>query len=95
MAIIIKDMILPRSCLECPLFNGYGCKATNEMFSSITNVGVRVSGCPLIEVPKEAALVDKNKIKECMVPLDFSVQKQISEVDLDLYVPTIFEEKNK
>ena len=63
------------------------------MVEYITNIGVRVSGCPLVEIPKEAVLVDKNKIKECMMPLDFSVQKWISEVDLDLYVPIIFEEK--
>ena len=36
-------------------------------------------------------LIDADKVKERMIPLDFSVQKWISEVDLDVYVPTIVE----
>lgn len=55
----------------------------------------RPDWCPLIEIPKEARLIDKRIVKEKMIPLDFSVQKWISEVDLDLYVPTVFEEEEK
>lgn len=36
-------------------------------------------------------LVDVNAIKKRMIPLDFSVQKWISEVDLDLFTRTIIE----
>ena len=50
MGIYIKGARMPNCCLECMLYNGYGCKATMQMFHPITNVGVRVDSCPLVEV---------------------------------------------
>lgn len=53
MSIIVKGMQMPKSCMECPMFCGIGCKATMIMFNELTNVAVRVKGCPLVEIPKE------------------------------------------
>lgn len=50
MGVYIKGMEMPSGCLDCPLYNGYGCKATLQMFHPTTNVAVRVDSCPLVEV---------------------------------------------
>ena len=51
--------------------------------------------CPLVEIPKGARLIDARDVKRHMIPLDFSAQNWISEVDLDIRVPTIFEEDDE
>ncbi len=50
MGVYIKGMGMPDCCLDCPLYNGHGCKATLQMFHPTTNVAVRVDDCPLIEI---------------------------------------------
>ena len=50
MGVYIKGIVMPDCCLDCQLYNGYGCKATLQMFHPTTNVAVRVEGCPLVEV---------------------------------------------
>ena len=65
MSVIIKGMQMPKSCMECPMFSGAGCKATMTMFNELTNVAVRVKGCPLVELPeKHGRLVDADKLKK-------------------------------
>lgn len=63
MSVIVKGMQMPKSCMECPMFSGAGCKATMKMFSELTNVAVRVKGCSLVEIPeKHGDLIDRNKL---------------------------------
>lgn len=62
MSVIVKGMQMPKSCMECPLFSGPGCKATMKMFNEVTNVAVRVQGCPLVELPeKHGRLIDEKE----------------------------------
>jgi hypothetical protein len=65
MGVYIKNMVMPDSCLDCPLYNGYGCKATMQMFHPVTNVGVRVDSCPLVEVTEpHGRLIDADVCKQ-------------------------------
>ena len=65
MSVLIKGMAMPNNCLMCPLYNGHGCKATLQMFHPITNVGVRVDSCPLIEVKEpHGRLIDADDAYE-------------------------------
>lgn len=64
--VYIKGMEMPDCCLDCPLYNGHGCKATLQMFHPITNVAVRVEGCPLIEVKTpHGRLIDNDYLVKC------------------------------
>ncbi len=102
MSVIVKGMDMPTNCRDCIFchfysISGYtkcdiGLKVLAYDYKPILFDG-KPNWCPLIEIPKDARLIDKRIVKEKMIPLDFSVQKWISEVDLDLYVPTVFEEK--
>ena len=59
MSIIVKSMKMPQACMYCPMFNGIGCNTTMKMFDELTNVAVRVQGCPLVEFPeKHGRLID-------------------------------------
>lgn len=97
MSVIVKGMDMPKNCLEC-IFKDIGMSMMTRCFLQKEWVKYKNDShipqqCPLIEIPKGAILIDKRIVKEKMIPLDFSVQKWISEVDLDLYVPTVFEEE--
>ena len=92
MSIIIKDMNMPSSCMECPLFNGHGCAATNTMFSNMTNVAVRTKECPLIEVPKNARLIDAEALYSDIIHR-FDYCDDFLEMLEE--APTIFEEDEK
>lgn len=96
MSVIIKGMETPQNCLECQ-FKDIG---MSTMTRCILQSGwVKYNDdyhipeqCPLVEIPEGARLIDARDVKKHMIPLDFSVQNWISEVDLDIRVPTIFEE---
>lgn len=99
MSVIVKDVVMPDECMYCEFgmygFYGTRCQLRDNgrriiPMECIDN-GTRPDWCPLVEIPEGARLIDKQIVKERMVPLDFSVQNWISEVDLDL-VPIIFEE---
>lgn len=77
MSILIKGMKMPKSCMNCPLFESkyhfHGCHAKPESFSDMDMwnffVGDRPSWCPLFEVPTpHGRLIDADalmlKIKE-------------------------------
>lgn len=101
MSVILKgcEIEMPHSCDICPFC---GCDYTCMNYTADCygeDIGdysmCRHEKCNLVEIPEGASLIDKRIVKEKMIPLDFSVQKWISEVDLDLYVPTVFEEEEK
>ena len=98
MSVILKghEIQIPNSCDVCSFC---GCDFTCMNYTAdcfgedISDYEMcRHSRCNLVEIPEGARLIDKQIVKEKMVPLDFSVQNWISEVDLDL-VPTVFEEE--
>ena len=62
MSILIKGMEMPKNCMECPLYNGVGCKATNRMFAMFYNVAIRRDDCPLIELPPHGRLIDADAL---------------------------------
>lgn len=99
MSVLIKDMQMPKSCMECPLFNCHGCTATNTMFSNMTNVAVRAKGCLLVEIPKGARLIDANKISSDMDDMKVEGEVFVTAVNyVKLIVndaPTIFEEDDE
>ena len=65
MGIYVKGARMPNCCLECMLYNGHGCKATMQMFHPITNVGVRVDSCPLVEVEEpHGRLIDADALAD-------------------------------
>lgn len=54
-------------------------------------LGLSIKDGDIIEVTEpHGRLIDADKVKEKMIPLSFSVQNWISEVDL-CYVPTVIE----
>lgn len=99
MSVIVKGMKMPNNCVDCEFgLYRFGIICQLRDYENERNVpqkyiddDIRPDWCPLIEIPEGARLIDKQIVKERMVPLDFSVQNWISEVDLDL-VPIIFEE---
>lgn len=65
MSVIVKGMNMPKACMYCPMFNGMGCKAAMKMFDELTNVAVRVKGCPLVTLPeKHGRLIDADSLRE-------------------------------
>jgi len=62
MSILIPNRNLPNNCYECPMRDHVGCWATLRMFSQTTNLAVRQSDCPLIELPKHGRLIDADKL---------------------------------
>lgn len=90
MSIIIKGMNIPSSCMECPLFNRYGCTATNTVFCNMTNVAVMTKGCPLIEIPKGARLIDA---KELYMDIIHRFDYCDDFLEMLENAPTIFEEE--
>ena len=87
MGIYIKGMEMPNCCLDCPLYNGHGCKATLQMFHPITNVAVRVEGCPLIEVKTpHGRFIDVTKIPY-LETADPEVEELVGQA------PTVIEEE--
>ncbi len=66
--------------------NTYPCKRNYEQ-------DLILDGTPLPKI--HGRLIDADAVKERMIPLSFSVQKWISEVDLDIYIPTIIEAESE
>lgn len=93
MSVLIKGMKMPKDCWECVLCNtvkddeddyeiNMYCHATGE---SLENLDVRGDRCPLVPVPTpHGRLIDANKLLKKGIPLSWSVQKWVSEVDIGL-----------
>ena len=50
---VYVDMRMPDGCLDCPMFNGVGCKATMRMFPNWQNVAARPGDCPISDQSPE------------------------------------------
>lgn len=100
MGVYIKNMKMPKACNVCNysewsnLNQCYECYFTKNgriIFLKDMDKGERHKDCPLIEISTpHGRLIDADKVEEKMIPLSFSVQNWISEVDLSL-VPTVIE----
>ena len=62
----------------------------DDRYTLVTAV---MNGTPLPRT--HGRLIDADAVKKLMIPLEFSVQKWISEVDLDIYIPTIIEAESE
>ena len=93
MSVIVKGMKMPENCDVCKfsdwpnLHQTSACKLCEyepgfDDFSK-DYMERRSSICPLVELPeKHGRLVDADDVKTRMIPLSFSVQKWIGEVEL-------------
>ena len=58
MSVIVKGMEMPKSCWECALLIGVVCGQTGKL----APYKKTMEDCPLIEIPKDAKLVDANEL---------------------------------
>ncbi|MEE1214246.1 MAG: hypothetical protein U0L04_04630 [Bacteroidaceae bacterium] len=70
MSILIKGMEMPKSCLECRLYNDPWCMARNRnqwrtAYNRPPN-GERQNDCPLVPVPPHGRLIDADALIEAM-----------------------------
>ena len=70
MSILIRDMEMPKSCLECRLYNDPWCMAKNRnQWRTAYNRPPKVerqNDCPLIEVPPHGKLIDADALKNSL-----------------------------
>ena len=77
MSVIIRDREMPTACEYCPLCRYYPeskrvwCNGTNRILKNVwenadwTHLGVKKPDwCPLVEIPKNARLIDANEVEE-------------------------------
>ena len=85
MGVYIKGMEMPKNCFECEI-RAYDANAGEEFcpFSQIVCLSIGIQdNCPLVEVPEpHGRLIDADDVKSRMIPLSFSVQKWVDEVEL-------------
>ena len=58
MSVIVKGMEMPKSCWDCALLIGVVCGQTGKL----APYKKTMEDCPLIEIPKDAKLVDANEL---------------------------------
>ena len=88
MSILIKDMKMPKTCGECNYchylsgyYSGYYCRATNQSFRISADVEIeKPHGCPLVEIPSDIDLIDKNKLYEKVAELEAQALEQASKL---------------
>lgn len=66
MSVLIRGMEMPKSCLECSLYNDPWCMAKNRSqwrtaYNRPLN-GERQNDCPLIPVPDHGDLIDRDAL---------------------------------
>ena len=70
MSVLINGMKIPKSCLDCPLYDDEEsfCKAQNEFLNMMISNRGRAISCPLVELPEHHGdLIDRNDlIKESL-----------------------------
>ena len=65
MSILISGMNKPKSCLECPFFNGATNYCSVVQYSLRNDQVILTSPCPLVEVPTpHGDLVDRDVVAE-------------------------------
>ena len=78
MGVYIKGMEMPHDCDSCKVSDILDCTLWKPM-----DIGERHPECPLVEVPTpHGRLIDADDVKSRMIPLSFSVQKWVDEVEL-------------
>lgn len=81
MGVYIKGMEMPTSCLSCPLQGGTAdCRLTQKTYN--WGLSERPSDCPIVPVPPHGRLIDADALMKKGMPLSFSVQKWVQEVDI-------------
>ena len=62
MSVIIKGMVMPENCWDCPLCDSKWCYAkAMPLENGLTTAG-RQEGCPLIELPPHGRLIDADQL---------------------------------
>ena len=98
MAILIKGMAMPKSCVVCPcIYDGY-CQALpyNEDDDYFREVNYKEFGnkrrddCPLIELPPHGRLIDADALTTVTEMVDGKWKTYIEEFEIDA-APTIIE----
>ena len=89
---LIKRMEMQKDCISCEFsylmfegiwYCGYTGKYIDEKNDEEYYEASYSYDCPLVEVPTpHGQLIDADDVKSRMIPLSFSVQKWISEVEL-------------
>ena len=67
MAILIKDMAMPKSCGYCPL--RHEAKDGDECYlgASLTEYQKRPDDCPLVEIPQHGDLIDREALMDDII----------------------------
>lgn len=94
MSVLIR-MKMPKCCDMCWALDDYGdyprCRITQEQRGYNFPVrDKRMDNCPLIELPPHGRLIDADALMKKGMPLSFSVQRWVQEVDIAC-APTIIE----
>lgn len=91
MSVLVKGMAMPKDCRVCPFAENVPPGRTRCLITCImlsdnycpTPLDWRHERCPLVKVKTpHGNLVDAEDVKRRMIPLSFSVQKWIGEVEL-------------
>lgn len=90
MSVLIKGMEMPINCEECPCFNeeDFLCQVYYKILRVENIINRRADFCPLVELPPHGDLIDRNALMKKGMPLSFSVQKWVQEVDI-VCAPTV------
>lgn len=68
MSVLIKGIKMPKCCVDCPCFYDFiNCQAlfdgTDDFYmSGFDGYKMRLSNCPLVEVPPHGQLIDRDAI---------------------------------
>lgn len=99
MSVIVKGIEMPRNCLEC-IFKDIGMSMMTKCFLQKEWVKYKNDShipqqCPLIEIPKDARLIDgkelKKNILKWMPPDPCGVEEKEFPFETDICVSTLME----
>ena len=79
--IYIPGMEIPDDCLHCPC-SDLEYMDCNLMPGSGIGYKKRLDNCPLVPVPEHGRPIDADALMKKAIPLSFSVQKWVQEVDI-------------
>ena len=88
MGVYIKDMEMPKGCAFCRIgkrnWKKMVCPLCDEEWDIHDPMSAdhRLDNCPLVPVPPHGRLIDADALMKKGMPLSFSVQKWVQEVDI-------------
>lgn len=96
MGIYIPGIRKPLSCLQCPCSGTdvddekefWICELAHRVLTSTELCDNAPNDCPLIPVPDHGRLIDADALMKKGMPLSFSIQRWVQEVDIAC-APTI------